>query len=267
MALSIATLFITYTLVSAAMAVYFVVTWLGQRDRAIYLWMGLSAASGTAGLITFMFRTPESGMLLVWAGWSLFIQSMGFWWTAVRHVDRRPHPAWAAGAGTAAWTIIFLAMPKDTSETIRNTINTALIAAYSLAMTFEMLRGILSGNRDDRARAISSRLMAAITMFLHSCMCLSALAGAIMHSGPFLPALDKDAWGAISFLEGMLVYIIMALTLATLELDNEATQQRLMATTDFLTGILTRRAFFDRAADLLAKAPHDIALLAFAARF
>ncbi|MDR3460695.1 MAG: GGDEF domain-containing protein [Beijerinckiaceae bacterium] len=263
MGLSIATLFIAYTLICASMAFYFIVTWLGQRERAIYLWMGLSAASGTAGLVAFMFRTPESGGLLVWAAWVFFIQSMAFWWTAVRHVDRKSHPPWAVSAGTVIWTIVFLVMPKDTPETVRNTINTALIAGYSLAMSFEMIRGVGPKNRSEGARAISSRLMAAITMFAHSCMCLSALVCAMIRAELFLPAIEKDTWTSLSFLEAMIVYIIMALTLSTLELDNEAMHQRHMATTDFLTGILTRRAFLDRAANLLAKAPRDVALLVF----
>ena len=263
MQLSIATLFIAYSLISATMALYFIVTWLGQRERAIYLWMGLSAASGAAGLVVFMFRKPDSNGLLIWAAWVFFIQSMGFWWTAVRRVDRKAHPAWAVTAGTMIWTIVFLVMPKDAPETIRNAITTALIACYSLAMSFEMLRGVRRKNRGEGARAIGSRLMAAMSMFAHSCMCLSAFVGAIVHVGPFLPALDRDTWGSISFLEGMIVYIVMALTLSTLELDNEAMQQRHRATTDFLTGILTRRAFLERAADLLAKAPQNLALLVF----
>jgi GGDEF domain-containing protein len=264
MGLSIATLFIAYTLICASMALYFIVTWLGQRERAIYLWMGLSAASGTAGLVVFMFRTPGSGGLLIWAAWTFFIQSMGFWWTAVRHVDRKPHPAWAVAAGTVVWTIVFLVMPEDLPEEVRNTITTALIACYSLAMSFEMLRGVRPKSRSEGARgAISSRLMAAITMFAHSCMCLSAFVCATIRVELFLPAIEKDTWASLSFLEGMIVYIIMALTLSTLELDNEAMQQRHMATTDFLTGILTRRAFLDRAADLLAKAPQNVALLVF----
>jgi GGDEF domain-containing protein len=250
-------------LICASMALYFIVTWLGQRERAIYLWMGLSAASGTTGLVVFMFRKPDSGAFLVWAAWILFIQSMGFWWTAVRHVDRKPHPAWAVAAGSIVWTIVFLALPKDATETVRNSITTALIVGYSLAMSYEMLRGVRPRNRSAPGRAFGSRVMAAIAMFAHSCMCVSAFIGATVHEGLFLPALNRDAWGAISFLEGMIVYIIMALTLSTLELDNEATQQRHMATTDFLTGILTRRAFLDRAAELLAKAPRSVALLVF----
>ena len=104
--------------------------------------------------------------------WVFFIQSMGFWWTAVRHVDRKRHPASAVAAGTIVWTIVFHIMPKDMSETIRSTITTALIASYSLAMSFEMLRGIRPKNRREGARAIGSRLMAAATMFGHSsCAC------------------------------------------------------------------------------------------------
>ena len=130
-------------------------------------------------------------------------------------------------------------------------------------MSFEMLRGVRPKGHIDGARAISSRLMAAITMLAHSCMCLSALVCAMIRVELFLPAIEKDTWTSFSFLEAMIVYVIMALTLSTLELDNEASQQRHMATTDFLTGILTRRAFLDRAADLLAKAPRDVALLVF----
>ena len=65
MGLSMATLFIAYTLISASAALYLIITWLGQRERAIYFWMGLSAASGTAGLVVFMFRKPDSGGLLI----------------------------------------------------------------------------------------------------------------------------------------------------------------------------------------------------------
>ena len=65
MGLSMATLFIAYTLISASVALYLIITWLGQGERAIYFWMVLSAASGTAGLVVFMFRKPGSGGLLI----------------------------------------------------------------------------------------------------------------------------------------------------------------------------------------------------------
>lgn len=65
MDLSMATLFIAYTLISASVALYLIITWLRQRERAIYFWMVLSAASGTAGLVVFMFRKPGSGGLLI----------------------------------------------------------------------------------------------------------------------------------------------------------------------------------------------------------
>ena len=256
MPLDIATLFVVFTVIDMTMGLYFLIVWLGDRERMIFLWMGASAASGAIGCVLFMFRGHAPDWLIVWIAYVFFVQSLGFSWTAVRHVNRRPHPVWLTGLGVVIWTVACLIPPVYQSEVCRNFVSSALIAGYSLAMSFEMLRRRGEG-------AINSRLMASLALFLHSCMCMSLVSYSLVHPEAFIPLVAKDAWAALMILESIVNYIVMVLTLTTLELDNEAAHQRAAAATDVLTGILNRRAFMDRASKLLGEGRCEAALLVF----
>ncbi len=256
MQLDLATLLVASICIDITMGIYFLATWVARREREIYFWMGASATCGAIGCLLFMLRGVAPEWLTLWLASVFFLQTFAFFWAAVRHVDRKSRPGWVIWFGTILWTIACLIPPIYGSEVVRNSMSSVLIASYSLAMSFEILRGRRDG-------PIVSRLMASGALFLYFCLCIWLVGLSALQTEAVVPLSNKTMWPAILLLENIADYIVMVLTLTTLELDNEAMRQRLAATTDVLTGMLNRRAFLEQAICQIAIGRGEAALLVF----
>ncbi len=252
----LATLLVVSICIDITMGIYFLATWVARREREIYFWMGASATCGAIGCLLFMLRGVAPDWLTLWLASVFFLQTFAFFWAAVRHVDRKSRPLRVIWLGTVIWTIVCLIPPIYGSETVRNSFSSVLIASYSLAMSIEILRGRRDG-------PIVSRLMASGALFLYVCLCVWLVGLSAFQTEAVVPLSSKTMWPAILLLENIADYIVMVLTLTTLELDNEAMRQRLAATTDVLTGILNRRAFLEQAICQIAIGRGETALLVF----
>jgi hypothetical protein len=107
MSFDLPTLFITSALVDLVTSLYFLLAWLSQRSRRIYLWLAASAGCGTAGCLLFMSRNAVPDWAAIWLACICFIQTFAFFLAAVRTVVRKPGQAWTLWIGSAIWTVFW----------------------------------------------------------------------------------------------------------------------------------------------------------------
>ncbi|KQP73582.1 hypothetical protein ASF60_09035 [Methylobacterium sp. Leaf113] len=253
MTLDIATLLIATTVIDFGIAVYFWVLWVSGRAARIHLWIAASATSATAGCLLFMLRQIAPDWVAIWLAQVCFIQTFAFLWAAVRLVHHRSHSPIAIWAGTTVWTAACLVPAFFAGEQFRYIVATLGFTAYCIAMSMEMLR-------PDQVRPTPNRVLAAFLLWLLSIASLGLTAYTAVQENIVVPLDHAQTRAALWLMLYLVIYIVLILAVTTLELGNEAERQRKVATTDSLTGLLNRRAFFDCAEGLAAQ-HRDMAVL------
>ena len=244
--LDTATLFIASVAIDFGIALYFWTLWLGQRSQPIHRWVAASATSAMAGCFLYMLRQVVPDWVAVWAAQVCFIQIFAFLWAAVGLVHGRTRSPVAIWAGSAAWTAACLVPPFFAAEQPRNVLATLAFTAYCLAMSVEVMGS-------PRSRPTPSRVLTTAALVLLSALSVGLAVYTALQDEVVAPLRQSQPLAALWLLVYLVVYIVLVLAVTTLELGNEAERQRAVATTDGLTGLLNRRAFFERAEGATAR--------------
>jgi diguanylate cyclase (GGDEF)-like protein len=254
MSLDLPTLFITSAIIDLVTSLYFLLAWLSQRSRRIYLWLAASTGCATFGCLLFMSRQAAPDWVAVWLALVCFIQTFAFFLGAVRTAARKPGRPWTLWIGSALWTAACLVPGLYAAEQARNAVASAIITGYSFAMCLEFLRAGRLGLR-------FGRLMAGAVLLVHASLSVWTIVYSLINPAVPAPLFEPDLWSAIMLLLNMITYLIMLLAVTTLELDTEALLQHRAARTDSLTGLLNRRAFLEAASDRILRGRQPVALL------
>ncbi|QRE76530.1 GGDEF domain-containing protein [Methylobacterium aquaticum] len=254
MTLDLPTLFITSAVIDLVTSLYFLLAWLSQRGRRIYLWLAASSGCATFGCLMFMSRNAAPDWIAVWLASICFIQTFAFFLAAVRIVVRKPVRPWTLWVGAIVWTGACLVPPLYAAEQVRNAVSSVIITGYCVAMCLDFFRASGLGLR-------FGRLMAGAVLLLDAALSVWTIVFSLRNPGIVVPLFEPNRWSAIMLLVNLITYLIMLLAVTTLELDTEASMQRQAARTDSLTGLLNRRAFLEAASDRIVRDRQPAALL------
>ncbi|MDR3493412.1 MAG: GGDEF domain-containing protein [Ancalomicrobiaceae bacterium] len=254
--LNIQSLAATLVVVLLASGVFFTGSWLARRDRRLYVWIGMASLAAGLGCLLLTMRTTTPEIVNVWLGQSLILVSNGLVWGAVRAFDGKTHPARMIFAGSFVWTAVYLVRPLVGQFDLRLAVVHIMASAYFAAAAYSLLERY-------RQERLTSRVIAASLAGIH------ALAGLLRLGIYFVPHTDDwihsghSPWIAGFLLETLLGGILLPLALTILERDRAELYQMTAASTDVLTGTLSRRGFIDQAAAWVETAGGDGALMLF----
>ena len=168
----------------------------------------------------------------------------GMIWNEVRLLPRAPRvlPV-AAFAGAVVWLV---ALPNNPSLrcrqlTARTVLGALVVATYTFFIALEL-------SRECATRSLRSRMAAIVVPCLHAAIFLIPLAIRAL-----TPEVIAASWVTIFALETVLYAVGTAFIVLLLVKDHSVGVYRHAASTDFLTGLLNRRAFLENALKLCAQ--------------
>ncbi|MCB1500731.1 MAG: GGDEF domain-containing protein [Bauldia sp.] len=207
----------------------------GPDSRGRWWWVtgGLTMTLALALILVGFARSSDTFAV---AANIIFCLSAAFYWTGARVFSgRRPvYPLIAAGS--LAFAALCYLPPLAAADTVLPEINLGLTAAYLLAGGFEFATS--------RER-LFARLPLAILFFLHGFLLAFGSVESIFQELPFLKLVALLSWfGAIHF-ESIIFSTGTTAFAIVLVRSRAEMRHRLVAESDGLTGVMTRRAFFE----------------------
>jgi diguanylate cyclase (GGDEF)-like protein len=172
------------------------------------------------------------GYMLNWAGMRHFCRQSASWkWILAPSLFWLVICQWPAFHQNVEWRVV---------------VNSLIIGgcAFAGAATLWSLKG----------ERLVSRLPAIIWLIIHGLIFFSRVPLALTNTLPESNAVIGSAWVTLILLEGLVHVTLMSFLQLSLTKDRAEERYRRAAETDVLTGLPNRRAFFDRAQALVAKA-------------
>jgi diguanylate cyclase (GGDEF)-like protein len=242
--LDVTTLFIIATCITALLGLLLLSAWAQERIRAL-AWWGCAYLLGGFSVAIWSVENLISPPLPAGTANALLFISCGMIWSAARLFHGRRVLWGAMCAGATVWLIGCLIPEFTQSVLARIMLSSVIVAAYTFLTAAELWR--------ERRKTLLRRWPAIFVPILHGCVFLFPipLASLLPSDGGMVSL--ASGWIAIFTLETMLYVVGTAFIVLVLAKERTVRIHRDAASTDELTGILNRRAFFAAAQQLVAR--------------
>jgi diguanylate cyclase (GGDEF)-like protein len=222
----------------ALLGLLLVLAWLQQRDARALAWWGAAYLIGASALALWgaprpWFTVPRE------VPFAMIFIACGMIWNGVRLFRGRPLLPIAAFAGAIVWLILCQLPMFPQASPARIALGALVVSVYTFFIAFELSR--------ERRKALHSRTAAVVVPCLHAAIFLMPLA-----MRAFTPEVIAASWLAVFALETILYAVGTAFIVLLMVKDHHVGYYRHAAATDFLTGLLNRRAFLENALRLCA---------------
>ncbi len=164
----------------------------------------------------------------------------GMIWNGVRLFRGRRMLPIAAFAGAVVWLVLCQLPAFSDGSTARTALGVLVVASYTFFIAFELWR--------ERRKSLYSRTAAVVVPCLHAAIFLMPLAMRAL-----MPEVIAASWLAVFALETILYSVGTAFIVLLMVKDHHVGVYRHAASTDYLTGLLNRRAFLENALKLCAR--------------
>lgn len=217
----------------ALLGLLLILAWLQQRDVRALAWWGAAYLIGASSLALWGTPTPWL-VLLPEVPFAMILVACGMIWNGVRLFRERPLLPVAAFSGAVAWLVLcqFPWFPEGNSARIG--LGVVVVAVYTFFIAYELSR--------ERRKAHRSRTAAMVVPCLHAAIFLMPLA-----MRAFTPEVIAASWLTVFELETIVYAVSTAFIVLLMVKDQHVGFYRHAAATDFLTGLLNRRAFLENA--------------------
>lgn len=253
-ALDVATLVVVATCVTGFLGLFLLTAWMQDRSRAM-LWWGTAYLIGGLSVALWLLDLPAALGALP----NVFIFfACGMMWNAARLFHGRPVLWVWLCAGALVWVFASAWPGFDASAPARIGLSSLTIACYIFLTAAELWR--------ERRKAVLRRWPAIFVPVLHGVVFLLPL--------PLAGLLPEDAgmvglsarWVGLFALETLLYVVGTAFIVLVLSKERMVRMHKTAASTDPLTGLFNRRAFFEAAEQMIArrtKKKEQVSVLAF----
>jgi diguanylate cyclase (GGDEF)-like protein len=214
-------------------------TWLRERDARLVGWWALIMFVQAGGLVVVSAGALANAPDLITAGLAVMLLSDNVKWTASRDFADRPTPAvWALAGPLVFLLTAFSGMLDELRD--RFVLFSMLTAFVNLGAAFELARA--------KGERLISYWPAVVLLCGTAIAVLLIVPLALSGKVPFHVPSEAYGEGWFSNISvGMVVMrIALAFVVLAMEKQQQEMKQRLIATTDSLTGLPNRRAFYER---------------------
>jgi len=230
--------FVTVCIV-ALLGLFLILAWLQQRDMRALAWWGAAYLIGASSLALWAAPQPLISLPQEIPFAMIFI-ACGMIWNGVRLFRGRRLLPIAAFAGALAWLALCQLPGFAAGSPQRAVLGVLVVATYTFFIAFELSR--------ERRKSLYSRTAAIIVPCLHAAIFLMPLA-----IRSLMPDVIAVRWATVFTLETIIYAVGTAFMALLMVKDHSVGVYRHAASTDFLTGLLNRRAFLENALMLCAR--------------
>jgi diguanylate cyclase (GGDEF)-like protein len=169
---------------------------------------------------------------------------------------KRTAAAWIC-AGAVLWFAACGVKPFCASQTLRIAVISTVISTYALASAAELWRA--------RAERLPSLIPAVVVLAIHAAVCACRIPITLFGGLNSLQGAAGAWFGALAF-ESLIHVLAMAILVVSMAKERAELEQRVVASTDELTGAATRRSFLfegEKRIEAARKRPAPVSLLLF----
>ncbi len=249
MRLDLWTLVFVTVFVTALLGGLLLFAWSQNRRIEALFWWGTGFLLASAGSCLLVGRNIVPDILSIVTANALLFTSYGLMWRGCRSFAGRV-PNWPATlAGAAVWLTCWTIPDLFASFSARVAIASVIATAYTCCCAIEMWRG--------RAERLASCRPIIVVLLVHA---------AAMASRPVLiwvleagqdTTLFTFPWITAHAFETLIATVLLSFLFLAISKERVEREQRVMASSDPLTGILNRRAFVDEGERRLVASPPD----------
>ena len=223
----------------ALLGLFLVLAWLQQRDMRALAWWGAAYLIGASSLALWAAPRPFIEVPRE-VPFAMIFVACGMIWNGVRLFRGRRLLPIAAFAGAVVWLVLCALPPFAPDSSARTVLGVLVVATYTFFIAFELSR--------ERRKSLQSRTLAVVVPSLHAMIFLIPLANRAL-----MPAVIAASWVTVFALETVLYAVGTAFIVLLMVKDHSVGVYRTAASTDYLTGLLNRRAFLENALALCAR--------------
>ncbi|MGB7937876.1 MAG: GGDEF domain-containing protein [Pseudolabrys sp.] len=235
--LDLPTLSLVAVCIAGLLGVFLIIDWMQQRNVRALAWWGSAYLIGASAMALASMPTPLIESPPVVPGALTFL-ACGMIWNGVRLFQGRRILTTATFIGAALWLGIGQ-IPGALENGHGQILGALIVPVYTFFIAFELWR--------ERHRTRYSRAAAIVVPCVHAGIFLVPLA-----MRAFLPSDYNAAWLTVFTLETIIYAVGTAFIVMLMVKDHHVHVYRTAACTDHLTGLLSRRAFFENAHTLCA---------------
>ena len=220
--------------------------WSQNRRIGALSWWGTGFLIASAGSCLLVGRNLIPDALSIVVANALLFTSYGFMWAGCRSFAGRLTPWVAILAGALVWLVCWMIPGLFDSFSARVIISSGIATCFTLACALEMRR--------TKTENLASRQPILVVLVLHA----SAMASRPLVLWFF--ELNQETtlftfpWITAHAFETLIATVLLSFLFLAIAKERVEREQRVMASSDPLTGILNRRAFVEQAERHLAEA-------------
>jgi diguanylate cyclase (GGDEF)-like protein len=241
-ALDVSTLVVVTTCVTGFLGLFLLTTWTHDRTRAM-LWWAMAYLVGGLSVALWLIDVIPAALAALPSAFVFF--ACGMMWNAARLFHGRGVLWGGLCAGAFAWLFANAWPAFDASAAARVALSSLIIATYTFLTAAELWR--------ERRKTRLGRWGAVFIPVLHGAVFLFPL--------PLAGLLPQDAgrvalsagWMGLFALETLLYVVGTAFIVLVLSKERMVRMHKTAASTDPLTGLFNRRAFFEAAEQMIAR--------------
>ena len=242
-ALDIPTLLLLAMVIATLLGIFLLVAWLQDRGMRALAWWGAAYLIG--GCAIALWNVPVAVPIPAEVPGALMFVACGMVLNGVRLFHGRAILPFSAYAGAIVWAAL-TQLPAFTESTgARGALGALVVSAYTFFIALEL--------RNDRRKAQRSVIAMAVVPIAHAVIFLMPVVLNEVLGGPGRGAL-MHTWFDLFAIETVLYAVGTAFIVLLLVKERHVQQHKSAASTDPLTGLFNRRAFFEAAEELRVRA-------------
>ena len=257
MKIDLPTLMIAGSFVAGVSGVFLVFAWLQNRKATATLWWAASNLVLALSIPMMAASNMSLGSPAVVVAITLLNLSPALIWASARSCNGRSINFLIVGGGAVLWLAAYATPAVRASANMQLALNFGIVAGFLLAAAFEFWR--------DRHERLTARWPLIVLLGLHGSLsaigAFEALFGSISAATANAPA-AMVIW--LEFVHFETLAFVIGTSIFTVAMARERSEMfhKIAASTDALTGVATRRAFYDAAFDILRVSQDNGAALA-----
>ncbi len=257
MKIDLPTLMIAGSFVAGVSGVFLVFAWLQNRKAPATLWWAASNLVLALSIPMMAASNLSLGSPAVVVAITLLNLSPALIWASARSCNGRSINFAIVGGGPVLWLAAYAMPAVRASSNMQLALNFAIVAGFLLAAAFEFWR--------DRHERLTARWPLIVLLGLHGSLsalgALEALFGSIAAATANAPA-AMVIW--LEFVHFETLAFVIGTSIFTVAMARERSEliHKIAASTDALTGVATRRAFYDAAGEILRVSQQNESALA-----
>ncbi len=236
------TLMVAGSFVSAISGLFLIFAAMQTKDPEGMLWW--ASANLTLAAAIPLVATPSLSMLSILMAVTLLNISPALVWASARACNGRSVDIGVVGSGVGVWLAAFMIPAVRESVDLYVTINLTIVATFLFAAAIEFWRG-----RNDR---VTARAPLIVLLVLHGMFATGGAIGAALGELTPVGGTALVSWLGFVHFETLAFVIGTSIFSVAMAREKQELLHKTEANTDALTGLATRRAFYEDATRVLA---------------